>query len=529
MKVRWWKYVVTVAVFSAMIFLEGQTVKADGDVLTIGVQDNSATLDPAKAYETMSMSIVPLSYEQLVTFEGDDLTNPVPALAESWTLADDGRTWTFVLRKGAVFANGNPVNADAVVFSLQRLIDLGSDPSWLLTQFGVTKEMITKVDDMTVRIVLEQQYAPTMVLSCLASSPMSILDPVEVLSHEQDGDLGSAWLEKHSAGSGPYQFKDMNKQEQHVLQANELYWRGTPRWSELRLKHIPDSFEQAALLEQGDIDIAWNLGPNEKLSLSDKPEIQVLDAQWVKIHWIGMNVTYEPFTKPEVRQAVRAAINYDQLCQGILQGAAEPVQSFLAPGMLGYSSAVERYNPEQARELLAEAGYPDGFAVELNSMNFSPWADVAMHVKHDLEAVGIHVTVNLLEPKEHAKRVTSHQFQMALWGWLFDYPDPNANASPFAHSDSTEGEATVKLAAWWTRYVNKETSEMVEQAVKELNTEKRATLYQQIEQIIMDDGPFAFLFVPIRSYGIRSELSEMVVNQRFVVQDLPVLKHFEGK
>ena len=169
------------------------------DILIVGMQaDDAVSLDPAKAYEFASSGVVKQLYDNLVDFKVGDYTKPIPELAESWEIGEDGKTWTFHLRKDVKFTSGNPVNADAVVFSLRRVVKLADTPSWVLTQWGITEESITKVDDYTVQIVLDQQYAPGMILSCLAFSIGSIVDPAAVMEHEKDGDMGKAWLKSSS-------------------------------------------------------------------------------------------------------------------------------------------------------------------------------------------------------------------------------------------------------------------------------------------------------------------------------------------
>ena len=497
------------------------------DALVIGHQDNTASLDPAKAYETTPQGLLAsIVYDQLVGFAGDNMAKPIPELAESWDVSEDGMIWTFRLRQGVKFANGNPVNADAVVFSLRRVIKIAAETAWLLTQFGLSEQTITKIDDQTVQIALDKPYAPTLFLSCLALSIGSVLDPIEVMAHEQNGDLGNAWLEEHSAGSGAYVIETAVKQDRFVFRANDAYWGGKPPWPQLVMRHIPDAMEQMALLESGDIDIAWNLGQDETQQLAENTDIQLVEALWPKLYWTGMNLGYEPFAKPHVRKAVRYAIDYDGLVAHVLRGAGEVVQTFLAPGLLGYApeNRLYAYDPERAKALLAEAGYPNGFDVELDCFNFSPWVEVAQQLRHNLAQVGIRVTVNQLPPKDLFPKVSQRAFQMTLIGWLFDYQDPDANAKSFAHCDSLGDDATIKLRAWNMRYLLPDISKIVEQAALERDLDKRAAMYQQVAAQITEDGPFAFLFVPIRYYGIRAEVAPYIGKPEFIAYDFPVLK-----
>ena len=174
------------------------------EILTVGAYTGGVmSLDPARTTGEGATVLLSHMYNKLVNFNYKDSTQIVPELAESWQIGEDGKTWTFFLRKGITFASGNPVTADDVVFSLHRLLNIAETPAWRLSQFGVTPDSITKIDDYTVQIVLKRQYAPGYFLSCLAyPSAGSILDQELVLQHEKDGDLGAAWLAFHSAGSG---------------------------------------------------------------------------------------------------------------------------------------------------------------------------------------------------------------------------------------------------------------------------------------------------------------------------------------
>ena len=365
-----WRKSIAILMFSILSISAGvcECVHAK-DAVIIGLKDDVASLDPAKAYENVSVGIIGYAYEGLVRFHDDDLTQFVPGLADSWEVAADGKTWTFHLRQGVSFASGNPFNADAVIFSLHRAIKLGAGPSWLLTQFGLNDSSITKIDEYTVQMTLNQQYAPSIFLACLAG-PVAvayIIDPL-AREHEQNGDLGSAWLEDHSAGTGRFVLTQRNRTNpaEYVLTANERYWGKASEIREIRIKAIQDSEEQARQLEQGEIDIAWNLERSHIEQLLLTPGIELTEFAQFAFYYMGMNLAYEPLSKPEVRDAIRYGIDYDGMINIVLQGAAEKIQTFIPKGFLGYNPAMPyTYNPEKAKQLLIDAGYPDGFEVEL--------------------------------------------------------------------------------------------------------------------------------------------------------------------
>ncbi len=511
---------------SSMLYSE--YALAQKDTLIIGMQDDVASLDPAKSFETAAAGIMTQVYDTLVGYAEEDFTQAIPKLAETWEISEDGKVWTFHLRQNVSFASGNPMNADAVVFSLRRAIRLAGTPSWLLTQFGMTEESITASDAYTVKIVLNQQYAPGLLLSCLATPfASSILDPTVVMEHEQNGDMGSVWLEDHSAGSGPYvlQQRKREKPTEYLLTVNPSYWKGQPPFKLVIVKGIQESVEQMALLEQGKIDIAWNLQPDQVRILSNNLDSRIFETLTLYNVYIGMNQGYAPLQKTEVRDAIRYAIDYDGMIEYVIGGAGVKHQTFIPKGLLGYNPTMPyNHDIEKAKALLTQGGYPNGFDVELYCLNYSPWLDIARQIKNDLAKVGINASIVQLTVDKLLEAWFARTTQLFVWEWGVDYADPDAVAKPFAHSDSPGEDATFKQTAWWFNYVNKETSALVEQAAQEIVPEKRAELYKQITDIILRDGPYAFLFTKVHQYAVRTEVMDSLKSPSKVVVPFPQLR-----
>ena len=477
------------------------------ETLTFGFVDDVASLDPAKSYEATAFGILNYLYEPLVAFEGEDFTAPVPKLAESWEVGADGKTWTFHLRQGVSCASGNPVNADAVVFSLRRFLKLGYSPSWVLMQLGLTEASISKVNDAAIQLVVDQPYAPGIVLACLAFPGASILDPQEVMAHEANGDMGSAWLETHSAGSGPFALEQRVSAAptEYTLVRNDRYWGSKPSVSRLVLKGIQDQAEQAKMLAEGTLDMAWNLPLQNIEELLANPDLHLTETTSTLLVYVGMNLGYAPLAQPAARKAIKYALDYEGLKNFALQGALAPQQTFIPPMLAGYNPA-QPYHRDlaKAKALLAEAGYPDGFTVELKCLNYSPKTGMA----------------ELFADAYSSARST----QLLLWEWAFDYPDPDSLAKPFAHSTSTGADAKVQSLAWWLNYVNKETSALVEQAALEPDMAKRGALYQQITDKILDDGPVAILGMRTYRYAVRKDILEQIQSPDVIQYQFPAIK-----
>ncbi len=257
-----------------LIFLMVLIVAATGfaatpkDTLVIGANTGIfITMDPAVAYEVFPNKIVAALYAQLVKLEAiEGVIVPVPDIAESWEISEDGLTYTFNIRKGVKFSNGDPLTADDVLFSLKRPIVLESVSAWFLVDiFGINKdnvdEKIKMIDDYTVSITLNAPYAENITLGILSNMFTGIVNKDVVLEHEVDGDLGGAWLTDHSAGAGPYVLVQWERNNVILLEANPNYYGNQPPLKRIMVRDIPEASNQRLLLERGDIDVAWDLTP----------------------------------------------------------------------------------------------------------------------------------------------------------------------------------------------------------------------------------------------------------------------------
>ena len=498
---------------------------AQKDTLVIGIQENVASLDPAKSWEVMGYGLLNQAYETLITFSGDNFTEPIPKLAESWDISADGLTWTFHLRPGVTFASGNPVNADAVIFSFSRVGKINAGPAYILTQLGITEETLTKLDDLTVRMQLNKPYALGMVFACLSQPIAMILDQQVVLAREQNGDLGSAWLEEHFAGSGRFVLTAQKRGAFYAFEANERYWGGKPAFQKLDVKIVQEPAEQAMLLTQGELDVAWNLPPEQARALGDKADMRVFQSTTFQINTIGMNVAYPPFQKPEVREALRYAVDYDGIIEMILQGGAEKIQTCIVKGLPGYNPATPfAFDPAKAKQLLADAGYSDGFEVELKTFNYSPWIDIAMKIKADFARIGVQVKIVQLDTGQMWDAIISRDTQMYLEYWVHDYPDPDGSARLLVYADDVSENAAVKTLMWMLTYADNATAQLIDQAVVEHDMEKRLNLYHQVTENMLHTGPYIFLCTPIQYYGVRAEVADFLQQTAFVMYDFPTVK-----
>ncbi len=487
--------------------ITGADAQGRKDVLVVGMATSDLiSLDPAKAFEFAGVGLVTQIYDRLLDFPPGKYDVPEASLAESWKVSDDGKTWTFNLRKDAKFHSGNPVTADDVVYSFKRVVTLKDQPSFILTQFGITPDSLKALDTHTVQITLDKQYAGGIFLACLAAGVASVVDSKVVATHETktdkypDGDMGLTWLSTNSAGSGSFVLRQWAKNDKVIIDANASHWANVPRVKRVVVKEINEATSRRLQVEKGDIDIAWELFPDQVKALEGSDGLNIAKFPGTTIYYMGINVSAGPLKDKKVRQAIRYAIDYDGIVNNIMGGAAKQISTFIPEGFAGYTDKIHyTQNLEKARSLMKEAGYGDGFEIEMDTGDQTPNPELAQAAQAALAKIGIKVKINQLVsaqlwPKYRAQK---HQMIMARWGP--DYNDPHTNAQPFA-------DHTAKQLSWRNTYYNDETAALINKAGSEMDQGKRIALYQQANEIIQDDGPYVFLFQPLYQYGVRNNV-----------------------
>jgi peptide/nickel transport system substrate-binding protein len=479
----------------------------DPSTLVVGMNTGILiTLDPAVVYEVEGAVIVDQLYDKLVDLEmvGGKI-QVVPEVAESWKLAADGKTWTFNIRRGMKFPSGRPVDAHAVVYSLRRAIRLNRPNVWVLSQLGFTKDnietTIRALDAYTVQLVVSETFAPDLVLSILSFPLTSVLDPGVVEAHIREGELGVDWLKDHSAGSGPYVLMRWERNEVVDMVANATYWRGIPAVKRIVIRDIPEPTAQRIALERADIDVAWNLSPHmrQEIRTARTPGVSIVMVPGHGMEYLGMNVKYPPLAKEQVREAIRWAVDYKTILQGIMRGEAVPLQTFVPVGYLGHNPAMPfKQDLAKARQLLSEGGYPNGFEVELTTSAPHPTRpDIAQVVQNELAKIGIKVKITQMAAGVMYSKYREQGLQMILAGWGVDYPDPDALAKPFA-------DGTVKQLAWRNAWMDQRATDLTRQAMLERDTRRRVALYKELTELVLHKGAFVILYQTVNAWGIRT-------------------------
>ena len=364
------------------------------------------TLDPAVAYEFSGIQAEGSIYETLTTFTAGQ-EGVQPLLAESWEITEEGdmHVLTFKLNANATFASGNPVTAQDVVYSWGRAMDINKSPAFLLIDVGqVTKENMSAPDAQTFVVKIPNTVSPQVFLSIITFTVAGVVEQAVVEANAGD-DMGSAWLNDNSAGSGPYVLGSWEREVQVVLNANPNYWGEAPMMKRVIMTNVTEAANRQAAIETGDADIVQDLAPEQKAALEGNPDVQIISADNTQLIHIGMNASVPPFDNADLREAVRYAINYEEII-ALAGGDAKLVQEIIPAGFLGHTGQIPfTQDIEKAKELLAQAEMPDGFEVTaLVPADFPAgpidFPTLATKVQSDLAEVGITLNLQQLQVSE---------------------------------------------------------------------------------------------------------------------------------
>ncbi len=501
----------TAVILAAGVSFAPAIAATPDNMLIIAAQiDDITTLDPAQSFEFSGSDVNRNLYTKLVGFDPADLSGGyIPALAESWTVSEDGKTITFTMREGVTFESGNPVTAQDVEWSLRRVITLNKTPSFILSQFGFTPENVGETivaDGNTISITTDKRYATSFVLNCLTATVGSIIDSQTAMEHEVDGDLANEWLRTNSAGSGAYTLGSWKPNESVTLNANNDFFRGAPAMQRVIVRNIQESATQRLLLENGDIDVARNLNPEDVAGASSVDGIEVDSELRGRLMYISMNQKSEILSNPKVIEALKYLIDYEGMQNSFLNGQYTIHQAFLPATYLGAIDDVPfTLDIEKAKALLAEAGYADGFEVAIVVREAQERIEIAQSIQNTFGQAGITVNITVGTGKQilGVYRAREHDIYVGAWGP--DYPDPNTNAGTFAFNPDNSDEAgATGLLAWRNSWSIPEMSEATLAAVVENDRDTRAAMYEAIQREHQQTSPFAVMFQKIEQTG-RSE------------------------
>jgi peptide/nickel transport system substrate-binding protein len=460
--------------------------------------DDIVAIDPAQAYEFTAGELNANLYDHLVQYDAEDTTVLAAALASEWVADEAAKTLTFTMRDGVTFSSGNPVRAEDVVFSFSRVVKLNLTPAFILTQLGWTPENIAEMvvaDGNKVTVKWDGDFSSAFVLNVLAARPGAIVDEVTVMANEVNGDLGNAWLNRNSAGSGAFTLRDFRPAELVRLEANPNYYKGAPVMKSVLIRHVAEAATQQLLLKSGDVDIAKNLTPDQIAGITGDA-VKVETYPQSAVHFLAFNQKDEELTNPAIWEAARYLVDYDGMTQTFLKGQMEKHQAFWPKGFPGsYDENPYSYDPEKAKQILADAGVQTPITITLDVINSNPFNDMAQSLQAGFSEAGINFEIL---PGTGAQVITKYRertHQAVLLYWGPDFNDPHSNAKAFAYNADNSDAAYAATTTWRNAWaVPAEMNEEVIAALAEPDMAKREAMYIDLQKQVQENSPIVIMF-----------------------------------
>jgi ABC-type transport system substrate-binding protein len=473
---------------------------AFAQTLVIAQGTDPASLDAHVPSDSPSASVTSHIFETLyrLTPEGEI----VPLLATGHEVSDDGLVWTIGLRDDVVFHNGAPLTAEVVKGSMDRFLDPanGFPFTFLLTRVSD----VEVVDEFTVRFTLSTPFAPF--LAHLTHTGTAIVHPDVV------AELGDAHGE-NPVGTGPFRFEAWDRGTRVDLVRFDDYWGELPAIERLSFLAVPEDTTRMALVETGEADVAVRVPPQDVPRLNANPNITVQNVTSVRTIYIYFNQTMEPFTDRRVRQAINHAVNNAEIAEFVFGGAVRPSDAAVAPGIFGYSPVGGyEYDPERARALLSEAGYPDGFSTTLYCPTGRYLQDIQTceAIQPQLAEVGIDATIETLEWNSYLeltrRPLEDNEITMAMLGWGTVTGDADYGLWALFHSSQFPPQFNLGF------YSNAIVDDLLDTARSTADDSFREQLYADALEIIRDDAAWLFLHSESQLVAVRDNVEGLVIH-----------------
>lgn len=463
------------------------------NTLVWGRGADSAGLDPAIVTDGESGKVTVNIFDTLVDYEPDG-TTVRGALATDWAVSGDGIEWTFNLRRGVKFHDGTDFNAAAVVANAERWMNKdhplnnGKCKYWSYMFNGYAPDsIVTKIEatgDYQVRFTLREPYAPF--IQNLAMFHFAIASPAALEKYGAD-------FFKNPVGTGPFKFVEWIRDDHVTLAKNESYWGETAKVDTLVFRSIPDDSARFLELQAGAIDIMDGINPDDVAAAGANDRFQVFPRPAMNVSYLAMNTGKKPFNNKQVRRAVNHAVNKQAIIDNFFAGLAKPAKNPLPPSLWGYNDNIEDYgyDPEKARELLTQAGYPNGFKTTLWAMPvpraYMPQGGkIAEAIQADLAAVGIEAEIVDYDWDTYLEKAEKGEHDMILMGWTGDNGDPDN----FIYTLLDKDNAVKGSSSNYAFYKNNQVHDLLLKAQRETDRNTRSGLYKQAQEIIHEDAPW---------------------------------------
>jgi peptide/nickel transport system substrate-binding protein len=493
---------------AAVALLAGQSAWAED--LTIALSSEPTAMDPHYHNLGPNNQIAYHIFDRLINQGPNQELNP--GLATSWEPVED-TVWEFTLREGVTFHDGSPFTADDVAFTIERAPNVPDSPSSFATYTAQITE-VEIVDDYTVRIHTADPY-PLM---------PNDLSTIAVISREAGEGATTADYNDGTAaiGTGPFKFVEYVPGDRIVMEPNEDYWGEVPEWDTVTFRPITSGPARVAALLAGDVDVVEGVPTSDISQLEENPDVDLSQGVSNRVIYLHIDSDREvtpmvtakdgseidnPFTDVNARRAISMAIDREAIVEEVMEGVAIPAGQLLPEGFFGVSPDIDvpEYDPEGAQALLAEAGYPDGFALTIHGPNdrYINDAAVVQAIAQMLSRIGIDTTVDTMPRSVYFGRASALEFSLMLVGWGSGTGEAS---SPLKSLIGTHDPEKGWGASNRGRFSNEEVDSLLDEALRTVDDETREALLIEATEIAMDQVAIIPTHFQVNTWGTRAGL-----------------------
>jgi peptide/nickel transport system substrate-binding protein len=498
---------VAAAVFSIALGVAA----AQADTLVIGIASDPTGLDPEAVVNNTSGFIMATVFDSLVKYK-PGTTEVAPGIAEKWEVSPDGMTYTFHLRHGLKFHDGTPLDASAVVWNVDRLLNKGN-PQYIFNTgtvegyidftYGDVKAY-RAVDENTVEFTFKQPSAPF--LNSLAMVWNGLVSPTAGAKYGKD-------LRNHPVGTGPFIFREWRPRDQVILDANPDYWNGKPKVDQVIFKEYPDPQAALLALKTGEIHILADLGSQSIPAIKADSNLTLVTLPSLGVSGVGLPNDVPPFNDKRVRQALNYAVDKEAIDKALFQGMAVPMTSGLPTAQWGFDDTLKGYpyDPAKAQALLKEAGVPPGFKVEFLTYNsprgYNPaGANLAVAIQAYLKKVGVDAEVRQMELGAFLSTLRAGNYKgIFLTGFTENSGDPDDALG------SHWGEKAIPVGNF-AHYRSAEFEKSMAEGLRVTDQAERTKFYKDAQQTLVEDAPWLFVNCVLQVRGARKEVKGYIMS-----------------
>jgi peptide/nickel transport system substrate-binding protein len=445
------------------------------DTLTVAMGSDATSLDPVAVNNVYSSNVMKQMYDNLVDLDEDG--NVVPMLAESYEVSDDGLSYTFHLREGVKFHNGEEMKASDVVFSLKR----AQENAAVSHIFGdIDPDSFETPDDYTV--TFKTNAANTGFIFGLAHTGGGIVSEKAVT------EAGDNYTNE-PVGTGPFKFVSWSKNDTIVLERFDDYYGTLPELKTITFKIITEATNRAIELESGGVDMAFDISTNDLSRIEDNSDLQLIRKVDNQTTFLAFNCEKEPFNDVRVRQAIAYAIDTESVVNAVWRGLGAAAVGPLAPNVKYFddSLTVHEYNVEKAKELLAEAGVENlSFTISTNERQER--IDMATIIQSQLKEVGINVEIEVLEWGAILDKADRREQDAIMLGWTCQTPDPDMAVYAVFHTQQNG-----QVGNNYANFSNEEVDALMEKGRTTPDSDEREEIYKEIQATINEQTPWVYL------------------------------------